>query len=317
VTTAFSPEVYLITNCPLCQSTHLRPGHSERNIFPKNAHDEVKAFSFSWIQLLKCDDCGFVFTKEIPSSKSFFANRYDNYHFNPSYESNSVRKNEILSDIFNRLQGFGKSGGNFLDVGSFAGQLLKFAQSRGFTPMGVELNPKLANYSKDVLGFQVFQGEFQTVELPQNHFEVITIIDVLEHLVDPYKVLKNLYGALNVGGILVVKVPNYPMQRPKQWIANKINISDVGIFAGFAHINHFSEKSLSRALKSLGFEILEVEIAPSEEWTVTGNTFFRNQLNRLKNFIRSTVFVLSAALYKILGINLGLNLNFYAKKIAR
>lgn len=298
--------VKLHTKCPLCSSLKLRPVLSECNNFPQGMHPEVMIFNNSWIKLLECLDCTFAFTQEIPLSPTFFSNRYDNTWFNPEYESESGRKSEILEDIFSNLKDLGCASGNLLDVGSFAGKLLRRAKAGGYVPHGVEINPRLATYSKDKLGFDVICSEFQKLSLEENKFQVITIIDVLEHLVDPRTVLANLVRGLSPEGVLVIKVPNYPMQKLKQKVANILGINKEGIFANFGHINHFTIESMTKVLSSSGLDLVKMSVAPSEKWEET------NLKNKLKNIFRSFYFGLSRLMSK----EMGLNICYYAKKQA-
>lgn len=290
--------------CPLCSSVHTKPVLSERNNFPEDVHPEVKIFNNSWINLLECQICNFAFTQEIPVSPTFFINRYNNEWYNPENESESLRKSEILEDIFSKLNQLGHSSGNLLDVGSFAGKLLRKASSSGFVASGVEINPKLALYTKEKLGFEMICSEFQKLDLEENKYQVITIIDVLEHLVDPRDVLQKLTKGLAPEGILVIKVPNYPMQKIKQRIANITGLSSEGIFANFGHINHFSIKAMQGVLQNSGLELAHITVAPSEKWDET------NFPNKIKNIIRDIYYLLSKFVY----IKLGLNICYYAKK---
>ncbi len=305
----FDTNVYLLKNCPLCNSSNCKPIKNEQNIFPREVHPEVFTFSGTWSQLLKCNDCSFAFTKEIPSSPTFFDNRYDNGWFNPEEEVKAFRKSIIVENVLNTLLKYRPNKGLLLDVGSFAGKLLFFADKKGFTPEGVEVNPKLAKYSKEKLGYEVWCCKMQNTTIPSNRYDCITIIDVLEHLVDPIEVLKTLHRVLKKDGILYIKVPNAPMQILKQNIANRIGLSKVGVFGGFGHINHFSVKSLNMVSHSLGFEVCEVQMAESEYW----HDYHRLYL--VKNFIRKCYFKFSNFFYKVTGIPIGLNLNIILKKL--
>lgn len=297
--------VKLQKSCPLCTSPHLKPVLSERNHFPDDRHPELTVFNNSWITLLECQNCSFTFTQEIPMSPTFFINRYDNKWFDPEGELTSVRKSEILDDIFSTLKELGCSTGYLLDVGSFAGKLLLEASRRGFKPSGVELNPKLANYAKEKLGFEIICSEFQKLVLEENKYQVITMIDVWEHLLEPKIVLQKLTKGLSPNGMLVIKVPNYPMQRLKQKIANLIGLNENGIFANFGHINHFTINSVYKVLNDSGLEMVCTTVAPSEKW---GEQNFNN---KMKNIIRDLYYILA----KRINVKLGFNICYYAKKI--
>lgn len=304
----YQTNVVLLKDCPLCQSKKIRPIKTEQNKFYGNEHPEVLVFDKVWVQLLKCDDCSFAFCKEIPSSSSFFQNRYDNHHFDPEAEVGHVRKSEIVDEIFNRFASYGVSTGKLLDIGSFAGQLLRNANERGFEPHGAELNPKLAKFTKEKLGFNVFQGEFQKLDIEGQNFDAITIIDVLEHLVDPMAVIATIAKGLRSGGLAYIKVPNYPMQILKQNIANIFGVSDQGVFATFAHINHFSIESIEKALDRVGMELVHVSSAKSEKWHKGKSLYWA------RNFFRSFYWKASGFIYSVTGISIALNHNFVARK---
>jgi len=297
-------SVYLIKNCPLCGSVETKPILSEQCSFPSHAHPEVFAFHQCWSHLLQCQKCQFAFTQETPLSPSFFDNRYDNKNFDPSYEVDSNRKELVLDEVFHLISQHQTDPGTLLDVGSFAGKLLKYAQNLGHSPTGVEVNPKLAQYSRDVLGFDVIQGKVQEVDIPSNSYQIITIIDVLEHLVGPKTILEKLSSALEPGGLLIIKVPNYNMQIVKQAIAKKLKISNAGIFGGYGHINHFNIDSLQAIIQTLGLELVHTKIARSEHWPDTTFSY------RMKNIMRDFYWKIANLIIKLTGINIGMN-NLY------
>lgn len=300
--------VQLLTECPLCGCKLTKAIRSERNIFPKHVHVEVYEFTNTWSHLIKCMTCEFAFVQEIPISPTFFKNRYDNEWFDPEEEVRSFRKNTILDDLFFNLNKFNTPKGKLLDVGSFAGKLLFFAKEQGYDPEGIEVNPKLAKFSHDKLGFKVYSGEIMDVKLPETYFLVVTIIDVLEHLVNPKKVLQNIERSLVKDGILYIKVPNYPMQIIKQNIANFFGISKAGMCENYGHINHFNVKSMKIILNHLGFILEEVQIAKSEQWR-SDKSFWR-----IRNLIRLMFWKITTIAFKIGGPCLGLNLVFIARK---
>lgn len=50
--------------------------------------------------------------------------------------------------------------------------------------------------------------EKDTVNLPQEYFDVIICGDVLEHLVDPWAIVRKLSASLKKGGTFVLSIPN-------------------------------------------------------------------------------------------------------------
>jgi cyclopropane fatty-acyl-phospholipid synthase-like methyltransferase len=302
-----APKVYLQKECPLCHSNDLKPIRNEKNDFCKDAKPNVTHFHDTWIQLMECQKCEFCFTKEIPIDPDFFPARYD-IQFDPAAEAQNNFKEHILEQSFNLLKKHGRTSGELLDIGCFAGILMRYSEKLGFNSNGVELNPTMADYSKEVLGLNVYKGTILSFPCEEEKYDVITLIDVLEHLLEPREILEKCFKILKPGGQILIKVPNCHPQIFKQTIANKTGISDVGMFGAFGHINHFSQKSLNNILTEVGFKPQECIVAQSETW---GDASMKS---KVKNFIRKVIFLKLEGFRKITGINWGLNICTIAVK---
>ncbi len=301
------PLVKIRVNCPLCSSKNNYPIAFGQNSFDFKDRPLLAPFDKTWIQLLKCKDCGFAFTKEIPYARDFFSQRYD-ICFNPEVEHKDQFKNHIHETIFYNLKKYKKEDGHFLDIGCFSGILLCKARDRGFFVSGIVLNPTMEKYCVDVLKLDVLSESIDLISSKENFYDVITLIDVLEHLQGPKEVLKKCFNALSKSGILVIKVPNLYPQIIKQSLARFLKISSKGIFENFGHLNHFSPVSLKNVLQDLGFEILHIAPAESE--------FFEesNVYNKVRNMFRKLYFFVVMSIYKFFGINIGFNLVAYVRK---
>jgi SAM-dependent methyltransferase len=61
------------------------------------------------------------------------------------------------------------------------------------------------------LGGRVACGDFTAPPFQDRTFDVVMLLDVLEHLDDDREALKNAFRLLHRGGLLVVTVPAYPI----------------------------------------------------------------------------------------------------------
>ena len=301
------PKVFIQTNCPLCNSQNLFGKKSEQNQFDDLHNPETIKFAKTWIQLLECLECGFAFTKELPSDPNFFTGRYS-IKFNAEKEISSNFKDHFSFNIFTKIEQYSNKKGNLLDIGSFAGILLRIAQKKGYTVCGIEVNSTMADYTKEVLKLNIIKGEFLDQNIPENQYDCITMIDVLEHLYLPAKILERCNQILKPNGIIFIKVPNYRPQLIKQKLMNIFGISKLGIFQNFGHINHFSPKSLSKSLEKNGFTVLENIVIPSELWN--SNNFKKT----ISNFFRYIVFFQFKIIKVFFGINYALNFAIVAQK---
>lgn len=103
-----------------------------------------------------------------------------------------------------RAPGADGNRGTLLDVGCGSGAFLKRAAAAGWSPTGVELSRDLAAAARRNHGLSVIEADFATAELPGGAYDVITMWDFLEHVVDPVATLAHARRLLAPGGVLVV-----------------------------------------------------------------------------------------------------------------
>jgi len=157
--------------------------------------------------------------------------------------SRSVR----LLETFRDRAGL-KPTGRMLDVGCGNGATIRaFGQvAPGWTKAGTEFDAKYRREVESIANTEPLH--VGPVEQVPGTFDVITMIHVLEHIVDPVAVLATLRGKLASGGLLLIEVPHHPANPFELLIAD--------------HRTHFTADSLTRALIAAGYEIVSV----AEDW---------------------------------------------------
>lgn len=138
--------------------------------------------------------------------------------------------------------------GRMLDVGCGNGATIRaFGQVMpGWKKAGTEFDDK---YRREVEAIPNTEPlHVGAVENVAGSFDVVTMIHVLEHIVDPVEVLTTLRGKLALGGLLLIEVPHHPANPFELLIAD--------------HRTHFTADSLGRALSAAGYEIVSV----AEDW---------------------------------------------------
>jgi 2-polyprenyl-3-methyl-5-hydroxy-6-metoxy-1,4-benzoquinol methylase len=100
-----------------------------------------------------------------------------------------------------------------LEVGAAGGYTLVAAKALGKCGFcaGIELFslPGRAQQHPDIDSFHIGNIENDTFPFEPEMFDVILFPDVLEHLVDPWKVLERCLGWLKPGGICIISIPNF------------------------------------------------------------------------------------------------------------
>jgi SAM-dependent methyltransferase len=223
------------TACPLCASTVIR------------YHLNIKAtpaFSTSI-----CADCGFIFMNPPFSTKtiqSFYTEGY--YTGKAEFSYTDERRTERFSAHVHRarLNTISRfvSKGRLLDIGSSFGLFLKTAADR-YEPWGVELSEYAANWSAENTGAHIFHGSVDAFR-PEIRFDVITAIEVIEHIAEPVAFLEKCYSLLNPNGLLVLQTADM-----SAWQAIRAGAQYHYFLPG--HLSYFTERNLSDALRRAGF----------------------------------------------------------------
>lgn len=153
-------------------------------------------------------------------------------------------------------------GTKLLDVGCAEGgfaHLLK--QERGYTEAwGMELDERAASVASTRLEKVVIGDVTQTLDsLPNHHFDLVCMNDVLEHLIWPEEFLKRLHGKLTPDAYIFCSVPNI---RQFRILWNLLQHQDFeytesGILDR-THLRFFTKKTFLSMLDRAGYEPLNV-----------------------------------------------------------
>jgi SAM-dependent methyltransferase len=94
--------------------------------------------------------------------------------------------------------------GRVLDVGAAAGFILKGFQDEGWKGLGVEPNSRMAEYARTSNGMHVECAGFEDFRVGQP-FDVVSIIQVIAHFLNPSAAVAHAAGLLAPGGLLLVE----------------------------------------------------------------------------------------------------------------
>lgn len=142
-----------------------------------------------------------------------------------------------------------KPGGKLLDVGCGSGSNLLYWKHFGWDVHGVELAPTVARYAREQLNLPVKEGTLEQAQYPAKSFDVVMFNNVLEHLHDPLRTLRETHRILKDDGKLLISVPN--LNCADRWLFNEWwSPWDLP-----RHLSHFTRKTLALLLENAGMEI--------------------------------------------------------------
>ena len=205
--------------------------------------------------LYKCPQCELVFVYPQLDEK-FLAKNF--YSKESGYQSNraedlSVLKEDkratIVLDFFTKI----KKQGKVLDVGCSGGHFLFAAKKRGFLPIGVEINETTAISARNQ-GFEVFNGFLEEAPFDKNSFDFVFLGEVIEHVTNPRKFIKECTYFLKEDGLVGITTPNIDCAWSKTtFLFYKIFGIPWSSVTPPYHLFQFSPANLDRMMKSLGF----------------------------------------------------------------
>lgn len=237
-------------SCPLCKSNNIKL-FQEGTINPQNlTSDNFKitdnAYGSLWT-FYKCNKCNFVFSNPYIPKKDiieFYSNLKDT-----EYTDEAGGRAKNFYSILKRLEKFNKTDKSILDIGSASGIFLYIAKKLGYETTGIEPSEYLVSEAKEKFDISLFNGTIENFKTDKK-FSVITLLDIIEHLVDADKFIKELDKYIIDEGLLVIVTPDISSLTARifkqKWWHYRI-----------AHINFFNLKSIEYLLHKNNYNIIK------------------------------------------------------------
>ena len=217
---------------------------------PSNIDGELTAEGFQvtdadyglTADIYECQDCGFLQCSNFTDVTDFYENMED-VEYEQTRSQRLVQANTLIGDVAKI-----RSGGHLLDIGAGSGILVESALSRGYKAEGVEPS-RWMHAQAQMHGLPVSLGYFPAAA-SHDKYDVITLIDVLEHVADPVQLLSQIHTALSDDGIALVVTPDVRsfFARLLGWRWWHFRL---------AHIGYFSRSTLERACEKADLEIIQ------------------------------------------------------------
>jgi SAM-dependent methyltransferase len=141
--------------------------------------------------------------------------------------------------------------GRLLEVGCAYGLFLARARQRGWDVAGVEIAEDCAREAAAACGAPVTTGDFLETELPGG-FDVVVMLDVIEHMPDPVACVARSAELLAPGGWLVLETGNIASAWART-LGRRWHFIDPP-----QHLVYFTRRSMAAMLRGQGFERVEV-----------------------------------------------------------
>jgi 2-polyprenyl-3-methyl-5-hydroxy-6-metoxy-1,4-benzoquinol methylase len=157
--------------------------------------------------------------------------------------------------------------GRFLDVGCGRGEVVWAARECGWDTEGCDLSENFVRYAREVNGVNAHAATLEQMNYADSSFDVVTMVEVIEHLYDPAETVRELRRVVRPGGLVYISTPNeesiyqslgnlYYKARGLDWVVNLCPTWNL------YHIQGFSPRSLRYLLERNDFQIEELVVYP-------------------------------------------------------
>jgi 2-polyprenyl-3-methyl-5-hydroxy-6-metoxy-1,4-benzoquinol methylase len=232
--------------CPVCAST-------AHDVLYEQRFEEFAAGSLTdAYDVVACRECGMCFASGLPDSDRFAEYYATSSKYDLSAEGALVSPFDVQryqSEARFIAENCADRNARILDIGTATGELLVALGDFGFTNLhGVDPSPEAARRARDSHGLDVVSGDVAAAIAWGMSFGVVTLVAVLEHLVDPATTLQEIAELLDANGALYLLVPDASS------FADHVDAP----YQEFSveHINYFTAASLRNLLASVGLEVV-------------------------------------------------------------
>jgi 2-polyprenyl-3-methyl-5-hydroxy-6-metoxy-1,4-benzoquinol methylase len=217
------------------------------------------------VDILRCANCGHVFSsfRADPHYADFWGSDVPagaHYYW-------SKARARMHGAFFQRFI-TGRSG-RLLDMGSGLGFFVKaMAAHPSWEAHGCEISPAAVKYAREQLGLKnVVCTRLQDAELPAGSFDIVTMWDVIDHILHPDPLLSRCHSLLKQDGVLFIRTPNVPVQLLRARVAQALGAirADAKYLQASDHAHYYSAPSIRRLLERNGFaDVALIHLPPIE-----------------------------------------------------
>lgn len=206
--------------------------------------------------IVRCRKCGLFYRSPRLSDKDeidkYKYKVYDDLYF----DAINKAKKEIFIYTLKKLDQYK---GRILDIGCSYGYFLALAKQRGWEPYGVEISENFYKKATDNLGERyIFDVPLKEARFQSDFFDVVTMWDVLDQLMDPLGELKEIRRILKRKGLLIIRVRNmsYHLLLNKLIKKNLLGIiKEPTVF----HLYGFNNQNIKTALDKVHYSRIKIK----------------------------------------------------------
>lgn len=132
-----------------------------------------------------------------------------------------------------------------LDIGCAFGQWVYWMMKEGAKATGIDLASDGIKWGRERLNLDLRQTVLESLNEPDESFDVITMIDLIEHVSDLESFMNRVVSLLKPGGLVFVQTPNFGIYR--KWKNRCVHLR-----ISLEHLLYFETASLDKLFGKYG-----------------------------------------------------------------
>lgn len=262
-----------------------------------NSSDITKAYSLKRFDLLLCSECRHLFS-ELKVQPQVYD---DSYFITGNQEHFNNPDTQLFNYIHHLIQQYTRLKSS-LDIGTGVGLLPRYFRGLGYDSSGIDISIEAISHGTEVLQIPQLSAVDIVDYQPDKFFPIITNINVVEHVEEPLEFLSHIHRVLDEDGIFICTTVD----------SNSLIFSLAKFFFKYSfgniegpldrvcdihHLHHFNQQSFHRALREVGFDIVEtfstelplhtLTLSPLQKLSVGGMYLFSQLLD--SHFVQGVV----------------------------
>lgn len=241
--------------------------------------------------LVRCDECGIVVAKEIPTFAELKKLYQEEYFFGMEYSDYKADRKALEANFKDRIKFLKKyisPEARVVEVGCAYGYFLNLLKDDVKWHKGFDVSEEGVNYAKKELNVNAEASDFLDTDIKNGSIDLICMWDVMEHFGEPHKHVAKAAKLLKKGGALSLTTGDIDAR------VAKLRGAKWRMIHPPTHIYYFNVKSIKKLLKKNGLKVVDVRYKGTSR--NTGSVF--NQLICNKKVKGKNPVILNSA-YKI------------------
>jgi 2-polyprenyl-3-methyl-5-hydroxy-6-metoxy-1,4-benzoquinol methylase len=209
----------------------------------------------------RCRSCDLIFLPRSESEDDACIRHYrDDYFKSSSEDQLNVRRTMLYERVIGRIEKE-KQPGSLMDVGCGRGIFLQVARRRGWLVSGIDPSAASISEAEKSLKGRIFCATLDSLAAEHSH-DVVTLINVLDHMLDIRKEISYARALLKDGGLLYLRFPNGLFHASLLKLAGRVRVAVIMQRLVIFHQYSLTPRFTRRLLREAGFSKIAIHNSP-------------------------------------------------------